>query len=130
VQHTAHRERFTNCIAFERVADCMENILIFHGQRWQVIFALNWNIWSFVESQLRGSWDLKNVLVLSGEVNAAYATTCEEYIRFAWGEWGLDIFRSLVDICQNSGKPSVFSRAHFWLCYQRCLVHCVIISHS
>lgn len=89
----------------------MDGILSLHRERWWVVFSLEWNIRRYVESQLDGSWDLKYVLVLSGDAKAAYATTCEEYTKFAWGDWGLGILEMIMDVCQNPGKNSMFPRA-------------------
>lgn len=83
----------------------MGEILRYHDQEWLVVLELGcYQIQKFVESQLDGSWDLEDVLVLCGTPEAAYATTCSEYIKFAWGEWGLDVFHEILKKCRDYGK--------------------------
>lgn len=86
----------------------MTEVLRFHDQEWLVVLELGCHqIQQFVESQFDGSWDLEDVLVVSGTPEAAYATTCSEYIIFAWGEWGLDVFREILNKCRDYGKMPI-----------------------
>ena len=58
-----------------------------NGQH-NVTFHVYWNLLSFCEEELEGSWDLATVLTVTGTGKTAFATTCQEYVVRHWPKTG------------------------------------------
>lgn len=47
---------------------------------------VNWQLREYVRGGLDETQDLATVLTITGEQDKAYACSCENYVKFAWGK--------------------------------------------
>ena len=74
---------------------------------------LEWHLQEFVEVELNDCWNLGALLTLSGTVDSAYATTCENYISLFWGPDGLAVLETIKNQVMNHGEMTL-SLPHLW----------------
>ncbi|RAL06067.1 uncharacterized protein BO80DRAFT_420377 [Aspergillus ibericus CBS 121593] len=93
-----------SCAAFHDIRESMSDVFI-HSTPIDCRLLLEWDLRRFVKVELNGCWNLGALLTLSGTVDNAYATTCEQYIQLFWGEDGLAVLQAVKNHVMNNDLP-------------------------
>lgn len=66
------------------------------GQRnYSIVVHVTWELLICCHTEHADDHDIDTVLTLSGTMADAWATTCQEYVKFIWGEDGLSFLEDL-----------------------------------
>lgn len=102
--HTQSTEDDYN--AFREVSNDLLSVLREDGT-YEILITIHWELSEYVESELPGRWDIRSVLTLSGNMRAAYAAICEDYVDHFWPDFGVTLLKSVVAVMSRddtSGK--------------------------
>ena len=92
--------------AFREISNDLLSVLKEDGT-YEILITIRWELSEYVESELHRCWDIRPVLTLSGNMRAAYAAICEDYVNHFWPDFGLTLLKSVVAVMSRdntSGK--------------------------
>lgn len=94
------RERSKVYPIYERIDQLMTAFKMKY-ESYNVEFRIFWDVDQYFAEELDGPRSFSPVLTLSGTMDNAYVTTCEEYIRGVWPHLSVDLIGKLLPALQD-----------------------------
>lgn len=96
---------------FSTISTIMEPVMRQSGEQ-SVTFEISWDVDDFFSKETKGKQDFAPILTLTGTIDKAYASSCEEYVQRFWPNFGMEMIRRILPLTLASvaGSFALLSR--------------------
>jgi hypothetical protein len=97
---------------FSTISTIMGPLMRQSGEQ-SVTFEISWDIDDFFSEEIEGKKDFAPVLTLTGTIEKAYASSCEDYVQRFWPSFGMEMIRRVLPftLAGVAGSYALLSRS-------------------
>lgn len=82
---------------FSNISKVMEPTMRQSGEQ-SVTFEISWDVDHFISNENEGKQDFAPILTLTGTIEKAYASSCEDYVQRFWPSFGIEMIRRVLPL--------------------------------